>query len=575
MSARRGVFLVFALISLAVLFSLGGLLVVALVLNPAPALPSSATLHLPLRAPFTEIDRLEIFTQLFDQPPSLRATLDLIERAKDDDRIKALVIRPQTTGALWGQLQEVRDAIVDFRTSGKPVTAYLEYGGAGEYFIASAADRVLMMPAGQLDLTGVATYELFFRGTLDKLGVYPDLLHIGDYKTASNTFTHRTFTPAHAESARELNRSWYDQLVRAIADGRQRPEAEVRALIDGGPYMAEGARDAGLVDDLVYDDQIDAGAETPGTRRLESEAYERTRTPRPAGPRIALLYAVGVIASGESAYDSPGAQVVGSDTFAGWVRRARIDPDVRAIVVRVDSPGGSAIASEVIWRELMLARDVKPVVISMGDVAASGGYYIAAPAHVIVAQPGTITGSIGIVTGKYVLEGTMTNLGVGTEAVSDGRMAEIYSPFRPFTPAERARVEEQMQATYELFVTRVADGRQSTHERIDAVGQGRVWTGHQARELGLVDELGGLDRAIQIAKQRAKIEAGREVSLQVYPPKRSIYDVIANPFGVTMAMGAETLLARPDVRALRSATSNWERFRSGEALALMPNVFWR
>jgi protease-4 len=569
------VFLVFALISLALLASVGGLLVAGMLLSPVTRLPSSAALHMPLRAPYSETDRLEIFTQLFDQPPSLRATLDLIERAKDDDRIRSLVIRPQTTGALWGQLQEVRDAIVDFRASGKPVTAYLEYGGAGEYYLASAADRVLMMPAGQLDLTGVATYELFFRGTLDKLGVFPDLLHIGDYKTASNTFTHRTFTPAHAEAARELNRSWYDQLVRAIADGRQRTEAEVRTLIDGGPYMAGEAREAGLVDDLVYEDQIGAGADTPGTRRLDADAYARTRGRPASGPRVALLYAAGVIASGESVYDTPGAQVVGSDTFAGWVRRARVDPDIRAIVVRIDSPGGSAIASEVIWRELMLARDVKPVIVSMGDVAASGGYYIAAPAHVIVAQPGTITGSIGIVTGKYVLEDAMASLGVGTEAVSEGRMAEIYSPFRPFTPAERARVEEHMQETYELFVTRVAEGRQSTHERIDAVGQGRVWTGHQARELGLVDELGGLDRAIQIAKQRARIEASRGVTLVVYPPKRSLYEVIANPFGTTLAAGAEMFLARPGVRAIRSATSIWERFRSGEALALMPNVFWR
>jgi protease-4 len=349
----------------------------------------------------------------------------------------------------------------------------------------------------------------------------------------------------------------------------------VRALIDGGPYLAAGARDAGLVDDLAYEDQIPDGSPVPGRRRLEAETYERGRPFASGGPRIALLYAAGVIASGESAFDAPGGQVVGSETFAGWVRRVRVDSGVRAIVVRIDSPGGSAIASEVIWRELMLARDVKPVVVSMGDVAASGGYYIAAPAHAIVAQPGTITGSIGVVTGKYVLQDTMDKLGIGTGSESAGRFAEIYSPFRPFTPEERARVEEQMQATYELFLTRVVEGRHKTREQIDAVAQGRVWTGHQAAGLGLVDELGGLDRAIAIAKERAHIDPASEVSLVVYPPKRSFYEVLANPFDVAGSSSLSGLLRRPQVRAVEAFASLMGRFRTGEPLAIMPNVFWR
>ncbi len=529
MSSRRGVLLVFLLLTVAVMFSVAGLVVLTLLSGPAPSVQANSTLYVPLRAPLSEIERVDVFQQLFDQPPALRAVVDLIGRAKQDDRVTSLVIMPQANGALWAQLQEVRAAVVDFKASGKPVTAYLEYGGAGEYYVASAADRILMMPAGQLDLAGVATYELFFRGALDKLGIYPDLLHVGDYKTASNTFTERTFTPAHREVTRELNRSWYDELVRTVAEGRGRSEDEVRALVDGGPYLAAAAKDAGLVDELAYEDQIADGSPVPGRRRLEAEAYERSRHSTASGPRIALLYAAGTIASGKSSFDTPGAQVVGSETFAGWVRRARVDSSIRAIVVRIDSPGGSAIASEVIWRELMLARDVKPVVVSMGDVAASGGYYIAAPAHAIVAQPGTITGSIGVVTGKYVLQETMDKLGIGTGVESDGRFAEIYSPFRPFTRDERARVEEQMQSTYELFLTRVAEGRQSTREKIDAVAQGRVWTGRQARELGLVDELGGLDRAIAIAKERARIEADAAVSLVVYPQKRTLYDSRVQP----------------------------------------------
>ncbi len=574
MSSRRGVLLVFVLIGFAVMFSVAGLLVLTLVSGTAPSVQANSALYLPVRAPFEEIERVDVL-QLFDRAPALRATVALIERARRDDRITSLVILPQTSGALWGQLQEVRQAIVDFKSSGKPVTAYLEYGGAGEYYLASAADRILMMPAGQLDLSGVATYELFFRGALDKLGIYPDLLHIGDYKTASNTFTERTFTPAHREVTRALNRSWYEELVRTIAEGRGRPEDEVRALIDGGPYLAAGAKEAGLVDDLAYEDQIPDDSPVPGRRRVEADSYERSRHATATGPRIALLYAVGTIASGKSAFDMPGGQVVGSETFAGWVRRARVDSAVRAIVVRVDSPGGSAIASEVIWRELMLAREVKPVIVSMGDVAASGGYYIAAPAHAIVAQPGTITGSIGVVTGKYVLQETMAKLGIGTGAESDGEFAQIYSPFRPFTPAERTRVEEQMQATYELFLTRVAEGRQSTRDKIDAVAQGRVWTGRQAHELGLVDELGGLDRALAIAKERARIDADDDVSLIVYPAKRTLYDIVANPLEVAASARLGSVATRPELQAVRAFQSVIGRFRNGEPLAIMPNVFWR
>jgi protease-4 len=228
------------------------------------------------------------------------------------------------------------------------------------------------------------------------------------------------------------------------------------------------------------------------------------------------------------------------------------------------------------WRELMLTRDLKPLIVSMGDVAASGGYYIAVPAHTIVAEPGTLTGSIGVVTGKFVLGGTADKLGVGTGSLSDGKHAEIYSPFRPFNPEERARVEEQMRATYELFVSRVATGRKSNREKIDAVGQGRVWTGHQALERGLVDELGGLGRAIRLAKERAKLDVTKDVDLVVYPQKPSLYDIFSNPLtpGLTAAgAGANILFRRPEIRALDAAGAAINRFRRGEMLALMPNVF--
>jgi protease-4 len=576
MAVRRGVIVVFILIFIAMGFSMLGLLVIGALAGAPPSVPQNATLYLPIRAPFPEIESATIFSQFGSQPATLRGTIEAIHKAKVDARVKALVISPGATGALWAQLQEVRAALDDFRKSGKQITAYLEAGGAQEYYVASVADRIVLMPAGQLDLTGLATYELFFRGALDKLGVRPDLLHIGDYKTAANTFTEKGFTKAHLEMSQSLNRDWYDELVRAIADGRKKSVDEIRRLIDNGPYLAEGAKKAGLVDQLGYEDQLDDERPIAGTQKLDAATYSQVSVSlgkMTTGSRIALLYATGTIASGKSSFDGFGG-VLGSETFCDWLRKIRIDPTVKAVVIRIDSPGGSAIASEVMWRELMLTREKMPVIVSMGDVAASGGYYIAVPAHVIVAEPGTLTGSIGVVTGKFVLDGTFEKLGVGTGSVSDGKFAEINSPFKPFSPAERARVEEQMQATYELFLSRVVEGRKSTRTKIDAVAQGRVWTGHQALERGLVDEIGGLDRALQIAKQKARIDEKTEVDLLIYPQKPSFYDLLANPLGSGATQMMDLLAARK-TETLEAAAQTFFRFRRGESLFLMPNVFVR
>lgn len=557
--------------------SAAGLLIIGIMFGgpSAPAVSSNSTLFLRVQAPFPEIESNTVLAPFVKTPPTLRTVVSAIDKARRDERIRGMVVIPNTGGALWAQLQELHSAMAAFRASGKSLVVFMEYGGSADYYLASAAERVLMMPAGTLDVSGLATYELFLRGAFDKLGVYPDLLHMGEFKSASNTFTERGFTPAHREMSRSLNRDAYDQLISAIAAGRGKSVEDVRRILDDGPFLPEEAKAAGLIDDLAYEDQIDDASPVQGTRRLESNDYLRGFVAGAGtGPRIALLYAVGSIASGESHFDGPTGPVVGSDTFVEWIRKVRADSSIRAIVVRIDSPGGSAIASEVIWRELMLTRQVKPVIVSMGDVAASGGYYMAVPANAIVAQPGSITGSIGVVTGKFVLEGTFDKLGIGTDSVSDGRFAEIYSPFRAFTPAERGKVEAQMQATYELFVSRVAEGRRSSVEKIDAIAQGRVWTGKQARELGLVDELGGLDRAIALAKEHAKLDAAKPVTLVVYPQKRSIVDLVSNPLGLGLGASLELLTRRPEARMLDVVAERLRLFRRGEALTLMPNLFY-
>ena len=581
MAGRRGVWLVVIFITIAVAVSAAGLVFTALVVGRQPSVSGNSTLVLRVGGDLEEAEPGGLVGSFFEPPPTVRSVVESLRKAKVDRRITSVVIRPTGTAALWGKVQEVRDAISDFKTSKKPIVAYLEYGGEQEFYLASACDKVFLMPTASLDLTGVASYELFLRGTLDKIGAYPDALHIGEYKTASNQMTEHTFTPAHREMAESLNRDLYEQLVRGIATGRQKSEAEVRTLIDHGPFLPEDAVRAGLIDDVAYEDELDdkveLGKGTTTTRYVEHHEYRSvppTSLGLNRGPRIAVLYATGIITSGESSYDSPQGAVVGSDTFIRYLRKARSDDSIRAIVLRIDSPGGSAIASDIIWREVQLTRAVKPVIASMSDVAASGGYYIAMPAHKIVAEPATLTGSIGVVMMKFVIDGTLKKLGINMEPVTNGRYADLYSPVRPFSPEERARIQQQMQATYDAFVEKAAAGRNTTPEKIDAIGQGRVWTGRQAKQNGLVDELGGLDRALIVAKEQAKIARNAEVELVVYPPKRSLYDSIANPFGGSeRAALLSAFLGLNERRALNTLTAPLRVFRRGEPLAIMPNVF--
>src|SRR5262249_28649685 len=319
-----------------------------------------------------------------------------------------------------------------------------------------------------------ATYELFLRGTLDKIGAYPDLHHIGDYKTAVNTFTEKGYTAAHKEMDESLNRDLYDQIVRGIADGRKKNEGEVRQRFDEGPFLPEDALRAGLSDDVAYEDQVDdklRGGEH--RQQLDGDDYARVGLSSLGlnrGPRIALIYAAGTITGGKSGYDPLNGAVVGSETLIEYIRQARRDSSVRAIVLRVDSPGGSASAADAIWREVMIGRNGgadRPVVVSMSDLAASGGYYIAMPAQVIVAQPSTLTGSIGIFGGKVVTGGVYEKLGARIDSTSVGRHAEIDSPARKFNEQELKKLNEQLQAFYDQFVEKVADSRHSSPEHID------------------------------------------------------------------------------------------------------------
>jgi len=585
---RRGVRLVLSLIGLAVVVSMAAVVLMFFAASRGPGVPSAATLVLRPGGELPEVPPDNVVGQLFGREVStVRGFVEALNKAGRDPRVRSVLLMPSTLDLpYWGKIQEMRDAVVAFRKSGKKVIAFLEFGGDREYYLASAADHVFLLPTSPLDLTGVASYEMFLRGTFDKIGAYPDLVHIGEYKTAVNQYTEKGFTPQHREMAQSLNRDMYEQLVAGIADGRKKTEAQIRELLDRGPFIADDAVNAGLVDALAYEDELDDRVPELGdpddVRRIDGADYQRV-SPQSIGlrpqSRIAVLYVVGTIVSGKSGFDALNGAVVGSETIVEQIRKIRDDGSIKAIVLRIDSPGGSSVASDVIWRELTITREEnpdRPIVTSMSDLAASGGYYIAMPAEAIVAQPGTLTGSIGIFGGKIVIGGTLGKAGITTETVTSGANADIYSPLSPFTAAQRAKIESYMEGFYKNFLEKVADSRKSTPDAIHPLAQGRVWTGRQALQHGLVDALGGLDTAVAMAKERAKIPADEDVQLVVYPERRSLFDALSEQFGSGGAAGMWTMLAGSSERRAAAALSAPARlFRRGEPLALMPFTFVR
>ncbi len=577
MALSRGARFILTFMVMAVTVSIGGVLAMYLLAGRGPEVRSGSVLWLRVPYNLAENVRDDLVGQLmFGRRDTVGSVINSLRKAKVDDRVKAVVLIPPLQEGLWGKVQEIRNAVLDFKESGKPIVAYLEYGSGQQYYLATAADEIFMTPTSSLDLIGVASYDLFLRAALDKAGVHPDMLHAGDFKTASNLYTETTYTAEHREMSESLNRDLYDQLVSGIGEGRSLNEADVRRSIDEGPFLPDEAVAKGLIDGLLYEDQL--GERLPlsdGARYdlsfAEYQQLDATSLGLNSGPQVAVIYAVGTINFGASGIDVAGSEVVGSKAMVEAIRAARDDPSIRAIVVRIDSPGGAAIASDIIWRELDLARREKPVIASMSDVAASGGYYIAAAADAVVAQPGTITGSIGVVAGKLAYGDTLEKFGVNVGIVTDGEMAGMNSPFAPYSDETRARVQEQIDAVYETFLKRVSDGRGMLIDDVHAIAQGRVWTGRQAKALGLVDELGGMREAVAVAKERAGIDADQEVTLVPYPRPRSFFELLNTEFSVRSMLSS--WLVSPADRLRAAATLPMRLFRPGEPLAIMPPPF--
>lgn len=465
----------------------------------------------------------------------LRPALRALHEAGDDTHVAGLIAK--VGGPLsWTMAEELRAGVEAFRASGKPTLAWSESfvggGGMAAYALASAFEEIWLQPGGDLGLVGVALEATFLRGALDKLGIQPQIDQRHEYKNAADRLMRTEFTEAHRESLGRLAASLFDEAVRAIAGGRRLSPERIRELVDGGPRTAAEALGAGLVDRLGYRDQAyaaarercrpDAGDEI---QLLFADLWHRRRRPHvPARvrPHVALVDARGSIGSGRSRR-TPMGRSMGSDTVATHLRAALADDHARALVLYVDSPGGSAVASEVIWRELVRIREAgKPVVVSMGAVAGSGGYYIACPADVIVALPGTLTGSIGVFGGKLVIADLLERIGITTGAVQEGEHARMFSPRRVFDAAERERLGASLDAIYTDFVSKVAEGRRRPYAEIEPIARGRVWTGRDARDIGLVDELGGLRDAVRIARRRAGLadDAPVRPALRVPPLAR-------------------------------------------------------
>ncbi|HEY1914967.1 MAG TPA: signal peptide peptidase SppA [Streptosporangiaceae bacterium] len=463
--------------------------------------------------------------------PRLPDVLDGLRRARTDDRVRALVAKVGGRAIGLAAVQELRDAVIEFGRAGKLTVAWAESFGdfsAGNlpYFLATGFERIYLQPSGDLGLTGVAVQQYFLGSAMDKLGVRYQVGKRREYKSAAESVTERAFSGPAREAAEQMTASIAEQLVDGIAARRGLPAGRVRELIDQGPFLAAEALDLGLVDTLGYRDEVyadvrrkaghDAMLQFVGPYRRSHALARRVRTvPHPHEPFVALIHATGPIKSGRSGR-GPTSATMGSDTVAAALRQAAGDERARAILLRVNSPGGSAVASDVIWREVVRVRAAgKPVVVSMGDVAASGGYFIAMAADLIVAQPGTITGSIGVIVAKPVLSELLGRAGIDSDAVTQGAHATMFAPTRPFTDDEWARVNTWLDTIYADFTGKVADGRRMSPEQVEEVARGRVWTGADALARGLVDELGGVDAAAAHARRRAGLPAS--APLRPYP----------------------------------------------------------
>ena len=521
---------------------------------------------------------------------TVRDVVDAIDRGATDDRVVGMVAKIGAAPLGMAKVQEIREAVQRFRAHKKFAIAYAEtfgeFGpGNGAYYLATSFDQIYLQPSGDIGLTGIIMESPFVKGTLSKLGVTFHGDHRYEYKNALNFFTETKFTAPHKEAMTAIMTSWFNQMKDGICEARQIPPEKFQSIVDAGPYLGKEALAAKLVDGVAYRDEVYSQARSKAGARaqfLYLEKYlDRAGRPHDSGKKIALVFGVGGVTRGKSNYDPvQGSQNMGSDTVAGAIRAAAADSDIKAILFRVDSPGGSYVASDTIWREVVNARKAgKPVIVSMGDVAGSGGYFVAMAADKIVAQPGTITASIGVLGGKMLTAGLWDKVGLTWDEVHQGSNATMFTGAQDYTPAEWARFEAWLDRVYVDFTGKVADGRKLSKEKVLEIAKGRIWSGQDAKNLGLVDELGGFDTALNLAKKAAGIADGEDVKIVEYPRPKTLLQSLLQRAGADNsdkeAVG-QTLVrvmevVQPVARQLDAARIN-RRERDQDDVLRMPAV---
>lgn len=513
------------------------LMIAAWFLFRTPGISSDSVLILPIQGEIQEYAPASSLSSIFGpEPLTMYGLTRALKAARDDDRIKGVVLRIHPFSMGFAKLQEIRELVVRLEASGKWTEAYVETMGEftpgnGQYYLASGCGKITLNPLGDVNLIGLNAEVPFVRGLLDKLHIEPDFDHIKEYKTAMNFFTEKEFTEAHREMMESLLGDLFDQMAEDIAASRKMTLEEVVKIIDAGPYSAADALEKGLIDRTAYWDEMhESISERAGNSFEWVKLGSYLDHIREHGSKIAVIYGMGPIFVGESStspFDS--SPTMGSESIARLFKRVRDDDSIKAVVFRVDSPGGSAVGSEIIRRSIILTKDKKPVVVSMSDVAGSGGYWVSMSADKILADAGTITGSIGVVVGKFNTRKFWGDfLGITHDEVRIGKNANLYSGLDSFTEEQKKVRTRFMETIYEMFVTQVADERGLTKERVNEIGRGRVWTGKQGLNLQLVDGIGGLEAAVEQAKELCGIAADESVKLIPYPRKKSLMEVLSH-----------------------------------------------
>ncbi len=524
------------------------------------------------------------------QKQSFTSLLTQMRKAKVDERIGAVLLDIDFPAIGWGKAFELREAINDLKTSGKPVYAYMEIGTNREYYIATAADKIFLPPSGDIYINGFAAEAMFYKGSLDKLGIEADVIQIGPkYKNAPDRYTRKQMSDGQREVINAVLDEYFARFTAAIAETRKKSAEDVQALIDAAPYNANQAKSIGLIDEAMYREQVDnelksilGYKEDAKLNKITSGEYREIPSDSLGlnnGEKVAVIFASGAINTGHSSSGPWGGEMAGSDTLVEAINDAADNKSIKAIVMRVDSPGGSALASDLIWHAIENAKAKKPVVVSMSDVAASGGYYIACNADKIIAEPSTITGSIGVFMGKPVVKGLYDWLGVTNEYVMRGKNAGIFRETEKWTPAEREKMVQQTNSIYyDNFIPKVGKGRGKSVEEVNTLGQGRVWTGTQAMERGLIDDFGGLEKAISVAKELAKLPADKDVRRVVLPEPKPFLETLfgdetASETVETKAQQAQAALLESlpaDVRRAFRYAALLDKMQRGEAMLMLP-----